>query len=322
MPSSPGEPHQVLGAGERTRAPRLGHRVEEAFLEIDDDERGGLGRKGRAAWDTGLVGRDRGSADVDVVALSMDWMQCADAGSRAARQPGQRERKRRRHSEARAGDTHGRVGEGWGGIVWNREHRVPPRRGRDHRRRTPTRCRRSRSLPSFRADAARSRRRARPTPRPSCCPPAVTTPPPPPPEPPPVAAATIEKVGWRLDEVLPPADRFTPNTPSKDVSQQRGVQVGTVVKMRREGGPPWYLASGTRNCDGGFVVLDSTGEPDLGRRAHPDVRHAARAQSVRPRRRRKRRARRVRRRQRVRVPDPPEHGEPRVERLGHWTCRP
>src|SRR5436190_19106191 len=76
-------------------------------------------------------------------------------------------------------------------------------------------------------------------------PPTVTTPPPAPPEPPPVAAATIEKVGWRLDEVLPPADRFTPNTPPRDVSQQRGVQVGTVVKMRRQGGPPWLLASGT-----------------------------------------------------------------------------
>jgi hypothetical protein len=89
-------------------------------------------------------------------------------------------------------------------------------------------------------------------------PPSVTVVPPPPPEPAPVAAATIEKAGWRLDEVLPAADRFTPNTPAKDVSQQRGVQVGTIAKMRHSGGPPWYLASGTRNCTGAFVVLDAT----------------------------------------------------------------
>jgi len=153
-------------------------------------------------------------------------------------------------------------------------------------------------------------------------PPAVTTPPPPPPEPPPVAAATIEKVGWRLDEVLPPADRFTPNTPSRDVSQQRGVQVGTVIKMRRQGGPPWYVASGTRNCDGGFVVLDSTASRTLVAERIPTC-------------------------DTLRVLNPsdldgdgnaelavfdddsvyvyrirPEHGQPRVERLGHWSCRP
>ncbi len=153
-------------------------------------------------------------------------------------------------------------------------------------------------------------------------PPAVTTVPPSPPEPAPVAAATIERVGWRLDEVLPAPDRFTPNTPGKDVSQQRGVQVGTVVKMRRAGGPPWLLASGTRNCDGGFVVLDATASRtyvaehiptcDTLRVLNPsDLDGDGNAElavfdedSVYV--------------YRIRA----EGGLPKVDRLGHWSCRP
>ena len=153
-------------------------------------------------------------------------------------------------------------------------------------------------------------------------PPSVTTPPAPPSKPPPVAAPTIEKAGWRIDEILPPPDRFTPNTPPKDVSQQRGVQVGTVVKMRRQGGPPWLLASGTRNCDGGFVVLDSTASRtyvadriptcDTLRVLNPtDLDGDGNAElavfdddSVYV--------------YRIRA----ERGQPRVDRLGHWSCRP
>jgi hypothetical protein len=213
------------------------------------------------------------------------------------------------------------TGEGWGGIVWNggTAYRLG---GEGTIAVGPEEVAPFKLAPELPPRCGAPATSGAPHAAAIVLPPAITTPPPPPPEPPPVAAATIEKVGWRLDEVLPPADRFTPNTPSTDVSQQRGVQVGTVVKMRREGGPPWLVASGTRNCDGGFVVLDSTASRTLV-------------------------AERIATCDTLRVLNPsdldgdgnselavfdndsvyvyrirPEHGQPHVERLGHWSCRP
>ena len=212
-------------------------------------------------------------------------------------------------------------GEGWGGIVWNggTAYRLG---GEGTIAVGPEEVATIKLAPELPPRCGAPATTGAPHAAAIVLPPSIATAPPPPPEPPPVAAATIEKVGWRLDEVLPPADRFTPNTPSKDVSQQRGVQVGTVVKMRREGGPPWLLASGTRNCDGGFVVLDSTASRTLV-------------------------AERIATCDTLRLLNPsdldgdgnselavfdndsvyvyrirPEHGQPRVERLGHWSCRP
>jgi hypothetical protein len=212
-------------------------------------------------------------------------------------------------------------GEGWGGVVWNGStaYRIA---GEGTIAVGPEAVATFTLAPELPSRCGAPAMKGAPHAAAIVLPPAVATPPPPPPEPLPVAAATIEKVGWRLDEVLPPADRFTPNTPSKDVSQQRGVQVGTVVKMRRQGGPPWLLASGTRNCDGGFVVLDATASRTLVAERIPTC-------------------------DTLRVLNPsdldgdgnaelavfdddsvyvyrirPERGQPRVERLGRWSCRP
>jgi hypothetical protein len=71
-----------------------------------------------------------------------------------------------------------------------------------------------------------------------------------------ISAATVEAAAWRLDEVLPGRDRFTPVNPDASPALQRGLEVGSVVKVRRFGGPPVLLAGGRRGAVGGLVLLD------------------------------------------------------------------
>jgi len=71
-----------------------------------------------------------------------------------------------------------------------------------------------------------------------------------------ISAATVEAAAWRLDDVLPGRDRFTPVDPDASPALQRGVEVGSVVKVRRYGGPPVLLVGGRRAEVGALLVLD------------------------------------------------------------------
>jgi hypothetical protein len=73
-----------------------------------------------------------------------------------------------------------------------------------------------------------------------------------------IPAATVEAAAWRLDEVLPGRDRFTPIDPDAAPALQRGVEVGSVVKVRRYGGPPVLVVAGRRGKTGALLVLDRT----------------------------------------------------------------
>lgn len=77
-----------------------------------------------------------------------------------------------------------------------------------------------------------------------------------PPEAPANLAGVVERAAWRLDEALPPRDRFTPAVDTPDPALQRGVRVASVVKTRRQGAPPVLLASGTRDCTTAVALLD------------------------------------------------------------------
>ena len=71
-------------------------------------------------------------------------------------------------------------------------------------------------------------------------------------------APVVEAAAWRVDEALPEPDRFTPRSPEEaQPARQRGVALGSVVKVRRYGGPPVLVASGTRDCNGLLAVLSS-----------------------------------------------------------------
>lgn len=74
---------------------------------------------------------------------------------------------------------------------------------------------------------------------------------------PPIQAATVERAAWRLDELLPPLDRFAPLPSSPDPSRSRGVNVGSVVKVRRPSAPPVLVATGYRECTGVLAVLSA-----------------------------------------------------------------
>lgn len=76
------------------------------------------------------------------------------------------------------------------------------------------------------------------------------------PEAPATRADLVERAAWRLDEALPPRDRFSPATSSTDPALQRGVRVGSVVKTRRANAPPLLFAAGSRECAAALVVLD------------------------------------------------------------------
>lgn len=70
-----------------------------------------------------------------------------------------------------------------------------------------------------------------------------------------IQAAMVERAAWRLDELLPDADRFSPAPTSPDPSRARGVTVGSVAKTRRHGAPPVLVAAGHRDCTGIIAVL-------------------------------------------------------------------
>lgn len=89
---------------------------------------------------------------------------------------------------------------------------------------------------------------------------------------PPVVAATIvEAAAWRLDETLPARDGFAPLDPDAAPPRQRGVEVGSVIKQRRAGGPPVYLAVGSRSCTAAAVVLDHEARTVLDAVVVPEV---------------------------------------------------
>ncbi len=71
-----------------------------------------------------------------------------------------------------------------------------------------------------------------------------------------ISASTVEASAWRLDETLPGRDRFTPVDPDASPALQRGVEVGSVIKVRRYGGPPVVVVGGRRGESGGLVVVD------------------------------------------------------------------
>lgn len=92
------------------------------------------------------------------------------------------------------------------------------------------------------------------------------------PQRPPVVAATIvEAAAWRLDETLPARDGFAPLDPDAAPPRQRGVVVGSVIKQRRSGGPPVYLAVGARDCTAAAVVLDHEARTVLDAVVVPEV---------------------------------------------------
>ena len=81
--------------------------------------------------------------------------------------------------------------------------------------------------------------------------------------PPAIAASLVERAAWRIDEVLPARDPFSPNVATPAPSQSRGVQVGSVAKIRRTNAPPFLISVGVRDCQGALVVLDANGEKRL-----------------------------------------------------------
>jgi hypothetical protein len=78
-----------------------------------------------------------------------------------------------------------------------------------------------------------------------------------------IRAHLVERTAWRLDEVLPPRDKYSPAVSSNAPSQQRGVQVGSVAKTRRHGAPPILLSTGVRECTAAIAVVDSKAERTL-----------------------------------------------------------
>ncbi|MCK6507693.1 hypothetical protein L6R53_30720 [Myxococcota bacterium] len=72
-----------------------------------------------------------------------------------------------------------------------------------------------------------------------------------------IQAALVERAAWRLDELLPEVDRFTPLPTSPDPSKARGVDVGSVAKVRRHGAPPMLIAAGHRECTGMVAILST-----------------------------------------------------------------
>lgn len=74
--------------------------------------------------------------------------------------------------------------------------------------------------------------------------------------PPANAAPLVEAVSFRLDAHLPAADRFTPIDPAAQPAKQRGLELGSVIKVRRTGNPPVLLATGRRGCTAVLALLD------------------------------------------------------------------
>ena len=77
------------------------------------------------------------------------------------------------------------------------------------------------------------------------------------------AAGIVETAAWRLDELLPARDAFAPANSAPDPARQRGVQVASVMKIRRTGAVPVLLASGTRDCHAVVSVLKADASASL-----------------------------------------------------------
>jgi hypothetical protein len=78
-----------------------------------------------------------------------------------------------------------------------------------------------------------------------------------------IRAHLVERAAWRLDEVLPPRDKFSPAVSSTAPSEQRGVKVGSVAKTRRHGAPPVLISTGVRDCTAAIAVVDAKAERTL-----------------------------------------------------------
>ena len=86
-----------------------------------------------------------------------------------------------------------------------------------------------------------------------------------------IQAALVERAAWRLDELLPEVDRFTPLPTSPDPSKSRGVDVGSVAKVRRHGAPPMLVVGGHRECTGMVAILDADAGQILAWDSLPDA---------------------------------------------------
>lgn len=75
-------------------------------------------------------------------------------------------------------------------------------------------------------------------------------------EPPANRAGLVERAAWRLDEILPPRDQYSPAIGSPDPALQRGIRVASVAKTRRTNAPPVLLSSGARDCVEVVAALD------------------------------------------------------------------
>ena len=71
-----------------------------------------------------------------------------------------------------------------------------------------------------------------------------------------VQASQVETAAWRLHEVLPSTDSTASPESVTQPARQKGVEVGSVSKVRRHGAPPIFLVSGVRDCTAGVLVLD------------------------------------------------------------------
>jgi hypothetical protein len=76
-------------------------------------------------------------------------------------------------------------------------------------------------------------------------------------KPPTMPAAQVEAAAWRLDEILPEGDGFSPVIGGGDPARQRGLELGSVVKSRRHGAPPVLVVSAVRGCNAALAVLDA-----------------------------------------------------------------
>jgi hypothetical protein len=78
-----------------------------------------------------------------------------------------------------------------------------------------------------------------------------------------IRAHLVERAAWRLDEILPPRDKYSPAVGATSPAQQRGVSVGSVAKTRRKGAPPILISTGVRDCTAAVAVLDAKAEYTL-----------------------------------------------------------
>lgn len=95
----------------------------------------------------------------------------------------------------------------------------------------------------------------------------------------PVAAAMVERAGFRMRELLVPADAATPlGASAPDAAKAGGVYVRSMVKVRRHAAPPVYVVTATgdevgagrfdgpadvrrgENCRAALGLLDDKGE--------------------------------------------------------------